>query len=299
LYKLDVKSTTGDIARFNGSGSTGCTLSDGGVIACSSDLNLKKNVENSAYGLDTIMALNPVEFNWKSEENSISKSLGFIAQDIEIVIPKLVSIDGNGNRELNTIGLIPVLTKGLQELASSASKLASKQDVISLTDRMDLADERIASISAQLLDLSLSEATTSANLSELENLTINNELNVLGASTFGDISITGNISAGLISIDGLNGSIQTLSGPLELQQNALANLEVFGGKITMTTDGSIEIKGTIKADEVETNGVTLYDEVTSEPYCIKIKLGEMVQVKGLCRELKESTSSASPSGILQ
>ncbi|PIZ47216.1 hypothetical protein COY32_02080, partial [candidate division WWE3 bacterium CG_4_10_14_0_2_um_filter_41_14] len=69
---------------------------------CSSDLNLKKNVENSAYGLDTIMALNPVEFNWKSEENSISKSLGFIAQDIEIVIPKLVSIDGNGNRELNT-----------------------------------------------------------------------------------------------------------------------------------------------------------------------------------------------------
>ncbi|PIZ47527.1 hypothetical protein COY32_01525, partial [candidate division WWE3 bacterium CG_4_10_14_0_2_um_filter_41_14] len=108
LYSLDVKSAGANIARFNGSGSTGCTLSDGGIIACSSDLNLKKNIADVSYGLDAILALRPVEFNWKTNPDGTSKSLGFIAQDVELVVPKLVSIDPSGNRELNTIGLIPV-----------------------------------------------------------------------------------------------------------------------------------------------------------------------------------------------
>ena len=246
------------------------------------------------------MALNPVEFNWKSEENSISKSLGFIAQDIEIVIPKLVSIDGNGNRELNTIGLIPVLTKGLQELASStnelassASELASKQDVISLTDRMDLAEAgiassaiEIASISAQLLNLSISEATESALLTTAHSLTVEDELNVLGASTFSDISITGNITSGLLSIDGLNGSIQTLSEPLKLQQNALANLEVFGGKIILNTSGNIEIIGKLTAKEVETQQLNITGDKSSGS--IQFEAGESEVIIGLPENTSEN-----------
>src|SRR3989344_5839160 len=47
LYTLDVKASgTGVIARFNSDNSTGCTLADGGTISCSSDISLKKNIED-------------------------------------------------------------------------------------------------------------------------------------------------------------------------------------------------------------------------------------------------------------
>jgi hypothetical protein len=116
-YTLDVLAPgTGIIARFNSTNSTGCTLADGGTISCSSDEKLKKNITDLSYGLSDLMALNPVEFNWKTEDDGTVKSLGFIAQEVEKVIPKLVTTDATtGFEELNAIGLIPVLTKSIQE----------------------------------------------------------------------------------------------------------------------------------------------------------------------------------------
>jgi hypothetical protein len=114
---LDVKATgTGVIARFNNDNTSGCTIADGGTISCSSDRNLKKNILGLSYGLEDVMKLNPVAFNWNFDGETKDKSLGFIAQDVEGLIPGLVATDENGIKSLNTIGLIPVLTKAIQEL---------------------------------------------------------------------------------------------------------------------------------------------------------------------------------------
>ena len=114
-YTLDVKSTGTDIARFTGTNSTGCTLSDGGVIACSSDRTLKKNILETQLGLDAVMSLRPVEFNWNSQTEGEKKYLGFIAQEVEQVAPSLVTTDSNGYKQLNSIGLIPLVAKAIQE----------------------------------------------------------------------------------------------------------------------------------------------------------------------------------------
>ncbi len=124
-YFLDVLAPeNGIIARFLSDNSTGCTLATGGTISCTSDIRLKKNVDDVSYGLDTIMDLRPVSFDWKGG-NSAFKNLGFIAQEVETIIPNLVSIDqDNGYKQLNTTGLIPVLTKAIQQQQSQITSLA-------------------------------------------------------------------------------------------------------------------------------------------------------------------------------
>ena len=118
MYPLDVyASGTSTTARFNSGGNNNCTINaTTGEIACSSDSRLKKNVEDLNYGLNEVMALRPVEFNWNREDAGISKSLGFIAQEVETVLPKLVITDqANGYKSLNTIGMVPVLAKAIQD----------------------------------------------------------------------------------------------------------------------------------------------------------------------------------------
>jgi hypothetical protein len=121
-YKLDVlASGTGIIARFQSDNATGCTLVDGGTITCTSDERMKKNIEDISYGLETIKGLRPVLFNWKYEDPSNSsgqaeKNLGFIAQEVEALIPKLIATDENGMKSLNTTAMVPILTKAIQEM---------------------------------------------------------------------------------------------------------------------------------------------------------------------------------------
>jgi len=139
-YALDVLSGGINIARFNGTNNTGCTLSDGGIIACSSDQRLKKNIENTVYGINDIMKLRPVSFNWNTDSDDASTTAGFLAQEVEEVLPKLVMTDGNGYKELNTIGLVPVLVKAVQEQQLQIEELRLVGGLVGATSTGALAD---------------------------------------------------------------------------------------------------------------------------------------------------------------
>ncbi len=121
LDVVGLSTNGGAIARFKDTNSTGCAISTGGVISCSSDARLKKNISDTQYGLDTLMSLRAVDYNWNHEDDGITKTAGFLAQEIEQIMPKLVMTDSNGFKQLNTIGLMPVLAKGIQELGNQSS----------------------------------------------------------------------------------------------------------------------------------------------------------------------------------
>ncbi len=125
-YALDVlASGTGVIARFNSTNATGCTLADGGTITCTSDERMKKNIEDITYGLDTLRGLRPVLFNWKYEDDTTSKNLGFIAQEVEALVPKLIATDENGMKSLNTTAMVPILTKAIQEMDLQITEISN------------------------------------------------------------------------------------------------------------------------------------------------------------------------------
>lgn len=56
-------------------------------------------------------------YNWNEEDSSTQRHLGFIAQEVEALIPELVATDSTtGKKSLNTTGLIPVLTRSIQDI---------------------------------------------------------------------------------------------------------------------------------------------------------------------------------------
>ena len=116
-YTLHVN---GSFGVQNGSGSCWIIPNGGGGtsgLACSSDERLKEDIIRLNGGLDTVLRLKPVTFEWREHSAKHVKNIGFIAQDVEKVVPQLVMTDkATGMKGLNYANFTPLLTAAVQEL---------------------------------------------------------------------------------------------------------------------------------------------------------------------------------------
>src|SRR3989338_5233007 len=92
----------------------GARLTLGGVWQNASDISKKHDIKDILYGLDEVLALHPVEFRWKNSTNN-QKDIGFIAQEVEKVIPEIVS-GVDGDKAVGYANLTPVLVQAIKEL---------------------------------------------------------------------------------------------------------------------------------------------------------------------------------------
>ena len=83
-----------------------------------SDLSLKENVRPIENAVETLSNLRGVSFNWKSTNQ---KSLGVIAQEVEEVLPELVS--NTDPKTVNYNGLIGILIEAVKELSTEVQEL--------------------------------------------------------------------------------------------------------------------------------------------------------------------------------
>ena len=99
--------------------SSGVLTVSGDVIAYGSpsDAKYKENVKPIKNALDKVMDLEGVSFDWKENNEilDIKEDIGFIAQDVQKVIPELVRENEEGNLSLRYQGLIPVLLEAMKE----------------------------------------------------------------------------------------------------------------------------------------------------------------------------------------
>ena len=91
-----------------------------------SDMNLKENITDTKYGLDDIMKLRGVEYDWKRED--MGHDVGVLAQEVEEVIPELVKeVDGLNGREgfkaVDYNKLVPILIESIKELKTEVDSL--------------------------------------------------------------------------------------------------------------------------------------------------------------------------------
>ena len=81
----------------------------------SSDIRYKKNIEYVKYGLPEILELKPISYE------RAGKHLGFSAQDVEKVLPEIVS--SNEEYSMRPTEIIPVLVKAIQQLSEKVERL--------------------------------------------------------------------------------------------------------------------------------------------------------------------------------
>ena len=116
------------------SGNTG-VLSMAGGAYCNgttwvnaSDARLKRDIQPmSKYGLSTVMQLKPVSYFYKADKTN-HPEVGFIAQEVQKIVPEVVSGTEGDITKGETLGLsygnlVPVLTKAIQEQQATIEAL--------------------------------------------------------------------------------------------------------------------------------------------------------------------------------
>jgi len=79
----------------------------------SSDMRLKTNIETYNRGVTEVMRLRPVSFLWKDHPNK-GTQYGFIAQEVEQILPELILEDGAGFKSIMQ-GFDAILVNCIQE----------------------------------------------------------------------------------------------------------------------------------------------------------------------------------------
>lgn len=111
----------GNYPTCNGTGNALGVTS--GIVTCDalvSDIRLKKDIQPLTNGLEVIDALRPVSFSWKDLSNHNTsdprEQYGFIAQEVEKLIPSAVGDSTDGYKTLDKTIIIPYLVDAIQQL---------------------------------------------------------------------------------------------------------------------------------------------------------------------------------------
>ena len=112
---------SGSLYFYNGSNEG--YLSSGGTWVNASDISIKKDIKEIEYGINEVMALKP---KWYRMIDDDLEQIGFIAQEVEEILPELVSTSERGMKGLSYGQMTAVLVKAIQELKAEIDILKSK-----------------------------------------------------------------------------------------------------------------------------------------------------------------------------
>jgi len=91
-----------------------------------SDRRWKKNIHTIDSALNKITALRGVTYEWKDPARGNGKQLGVIAQEIEKVLPEVVSEDNEGYKSVAYEQIIGVLIESIKELKAEVEDLKAQ-----------------------------------------------------------------------------------------------------------------------------------------------------------------------------
>lgn len=94
-------------------------------INSTSDIRYKENIQPIPDAVEKVLQLNGVTFDWKKTKTS---SAGVIAQEVEKILPSLIS--GDDPKTVNYNGIIGLLVEAVKELSYEIEMLKHKDWVV-------------------------------------------------------------------------------------------------------------------------------------------------------------------------
>jgi|GEM_PF-2573522 len=107
-----------------------------GTLTQNSDARLKTKISTTNNCLEKVLKMRGVNFYWDKTKRPSAESkmqYGFIAQEMEKIIPELVSEGADGYKTINYIGVIPVLTNAIKEQQDQIKDLKQENEELKST----------------------------------------------------------------------------------------------------------------------------------------------------------------------
>ena len=127
--------TTDDLSLYFNNASRGSFNSTTGVYSSTSDIRLKKNIGASTSLLDKVNKLQVKEYHYKTQADSDTKTIGFIAQELEKEFPSLVThanTDGEDTYLVNYSGVGVIAIKAIQEQQELIKRLTERVEKLEI-----------------------------------------------------------------------------------------------------------------------------------------------------------------------
>ncbi len=124
-----------------------------GSIGACSDLRYKRNFSKIEKPLQKVLALNGLHYDWRVDEfkeNNFSqqRQIGFIAQEIEKIFPEMVMTDEKGYKSVDYARLTPVLVEAMKEQQKMIDELKMKNEKLENSNQK--LESRLDKIEAML-----------------------------------------------------------------------------------------------------------------------------------------------------
>jgi Chaperone of endosialidase/Collagen triple helix repeat (20 copies) len=185
--KLTVEDpTTTNVARFNGSASTQCTVVTGTGLSCSSDRRLKQGIAAMGNSTDIIESLKPVTYQWNGGSDT---QYGLIAQDVQAVLPDLVTTNSDGYLSLSQQELMPFVIKALQETNAKVKANSQATSVATTTNTFtqpNIFNQTVTAIGGLVAQ----------SISYLQELVVRGLAVFKGPVVFEDVDMSGQVTIG-------------------------------------------------------------------------------------------------------
>jgi hypothetical protein len=120
-----------------------------------SDLKLKKNVKRIANALSSVLKLRGVRYEWRKNEFpgynlEDGTKIGFVAQDVEKVVPELVRTENDGMKSVNYSNMAALLVEAVKE----QQKIIEQQQrtIENLENKLEHLESSVVEIQKTILE---------------------------------------------------------------------------------------------------------------------------------------------------
>jgi hypothetical protein len=220
--------------QTRGSSATNLCIDANNVVStCSSSLRYKENISNLSMGLETVMQLNPVTFNWKDGQGH---DLGFIAEEVASIDPLLATYLDGRIEGVKYSQLTAVLVNAVKEQQNQINNL---QSVIGINP-----SEPVEQL---FVDTIFTENITSPDTKDVVIYPGSGRVQLLG-----DLVVAGNITSDSLTV---TSSIAT-NNLIVMEKLVTQDLSIKGHVL-----GAHDNRGTITIKAGETEGEFVFDEI--------------------------------------
>ena len=122
-----LKTNFGDLHFVAGGAYTGYISTNSGFVDVS-DQSLKENVVTIDNALDKVLQLEGRYFTWINENQSDDRQIGFIAQEVEAVVPELVTTSDTGIKGMSYGKATALLVEAIKEQQATIQALQDRLD---------------------------------------------------------------------------------------------------------------------------------------------------------------------------